>query len=91
MKVFYTHESYATVVVYCLYLEFEHGTQFFLSDLQRANLRGQSHDGGVETLVLLLRDIIVTLVQFYRTAFYSYCLKRFLIKTVAHQQQNDQF
>ena len=57
MKVFYTHESYATVVVYCLYLEFEHGTQFFLSDLQRANLRGQSHDGGVETLVLLLRDI----------------------------------
>lgn len=35
-------------------LELEHGTQFFLPDLQRANSRGQSHDCGVETLVLLL-------------------------------------
>lgn len=39
-----------------MYLKFEHGTQFFLPDLQRANLRWQSHDCGVETLVLLLRD-----------------------------------
>lgn len=54
-----------------LYLEFEHGTQFFLPDLQRADLRGQSPDRGVETLVLLLRDNTVTLVLLYKAAFYS--------------------
>lgn len=36
------------------HLELEHGTEFFLPDLQGANLRGQSHDCGVETLVLTL-------------------------------------
>lgn len=39
-----------------VYLEFKHGAQFFLSDLQRADLSGQSHERGAETLVLLLRD-----------------------------------
>lgn len=39
-----------------VYLEFKHGAQFFLSDLQRADLTGQSHERGAETLVLLLRD-----------------------------------
>lgn len=38
-----------------VYLKFEHGAQFFLPDLQRADLSGQSHDRGVETLVLLLK------------------------------------
>lgn len=36
------------------HLELEHGTEFFLPDLQGANLRGQSHDRGVEALVLIL-------------------------------------
>lgn len=39
-----------------MYLKFEHGIQFFLPNLQRANLSGQSHDCGVETLVLLLKN-----------------------------------
>lgn len=39
-----------------VYLEFKHGAQLFLSDLQRADLSGQSHERGVETLVLLLRE-----------------------------------
>lgn len=36
------------------HLELEHGTEFFLPDLQGANLRGQSHDCGVKALVLIL-------------------------------------
>ena len=38
-----------------VYLEFEHGTQFFLPDLQRADLSGQSHERGVETLFFSLK------------------------------------
>lgn len=37
------------------YLEFEHGAQLLLPDLQGANFVGKIHDGGVETLVLLLK------------------------------------
>lgn len=48
-----------------VYLEFKHGAQFFLSDLQRADLSGQSHERGVETLVLLLRETKHTSVLRY--------------------------
>lgn len=37
------------------YLELEPGAQLLLPDLQGAHLAGQSHDGGVQTLVLLLK------------------------------------
>lgn len=47
-------------VMILLYLTFEHGTQLFLPDLQRANFVGKSHDCGVESLVLPLRDTTVT-------------------------------
>lgn len=38
------------------HFKLEHGTEFFLPDLQGANLRGQSHDCGVEALVSILRQ-----------------------------------
>lgn len=43
-----------------VHLKLEHGTQLLLPDLQGANFVGKSHDRGVETLVLLLRDTTVT-------------------------------
>lgn len=37
-----------------VYLQLEHGAQFLLPDLQRADFSGESRDRGAETLVLLL-------------------------------------
>lgn len=57
------HQTDATEVTRLrgmVHLKLEHGAQLLLPDLQRAHFVGKSHDGGVETLVLLLRDTTVT-------------------------------
>lgn len=67
------------------YLEFEHGAQLLLPDLQGANFVGKIHDGGVETLVLLLKgESFVTSWPVIPILLYFICVFHAILSALPH-------